>query len=773
MGGFPRIISASDGRVRLVDAQVFHGSHVAMAAQKSLNFGIGKASLGDESLAAWCFQLLGLGRVNSLDMEKFDAHEIAMLIALCMYIERACYYGFSDPALFEMIVQSEVLRVEVLPSGASFLVFGKRPTGSYHTSSGNTILKQLSTLYCLARISSEVGVRLSSLRRRGFTTRMGAFPVTFGTHGDDELIAVPEALASYITFERMSACYAELGLVCRFFMTSPPETSLPWCSHHPVRIGSKIFPYRDPNETIGKMSVVSMDWHHRRMTNAEIRLVLERWAGQVVANPVSLAVWQVYCALYAKFRPLGSRFRLRLSYDRHCYVDSIDPESLNSLIGVSKDMARVDDVALVQDLPYLLAYISTFSYNKVLPVVRSVDTIATVTRRLPRVCLITASTGAGKSTRFVQELTRFGRVLVAVPRIKLAKGLAHFTGAGYAVKGETKQHGNVLYATYGRASRLWADFDVVILDECHEASLLGWRSLLNAAANGQRAYAMSATLPDVPLQWPTIVLPGTKSHSITDVHHLEEPTVASVGRAFLRHVSSESRVLIFAHSRSSVYHWISKVKQWTSARIFPLYSGLPSEDLASALSFTGPAVYVATTIAEAGITIPDLDVVMDMGYTLRPMFYASNYGLAVKRRRVTYAERHQRRGRTGRTTNGFFLSWGPVLSMVKRVYPSGFLDDLSALVGAPDWLFYEADVVVREFYKRHRKSLEKTGGRPQFVAELLTDATASQIRKALDEHLEGAIEDVDVKWPGTRLFYPIHPRFVGVLTGNSETGLRA
>lgn len=302
------------------------------------------------------------------------------------------------------------------------------------------------------------------------------------------------------------------------------------------------------------------------------------------------------------------------------------------------------------------------------------------------VTILTAETGAGKSTRVPLWLWKKGKkVHVTQPRRIAARSLSHYLArlsgttlgkeVGYQTGFDSRQSWDtrLLYVTDGvqmiREIKDRRDYDVLILDEVHEWNLnqevLIGLLKKNVDCNfykqsGQRVVIMSATLQAERLSSflknaPVISVPGRGYPVI--MHH-NNPLFLLPDTAQM--VEMEKNALVFQPGKKEIEDFIGNLERMLEvekikAKILPLHAELSLNEQAKVFNhYSLPKVVVATDIAQTSLTIDDIDAVVDSGIKKELRLVKGIEGLYPTE--ISHAECMQRAGRAGRVKNGqYFL----------------------------------------------------------------------------------------------------------------------
>jgi HrpA-like RNA helicase len=314
-----------------------------------------------------------------------------------------------------------------------------------------------------------------------------------------------------------------------------------------------------------------------------------------------------------------------------------------------------------------------------------------------------SGTGSGKSTRIPKAVSKAGaRVFVPQPTVLAALFAYNYVGkdfepgyVGYAVEGEVRYNDNtqIIYCTTGHLRNKMLSYfqkgdvpsgdisfcDVILLDEAHSGSLDNdvimelWSYAINKNIAVPKLVLMSATLSkettifkDLP-----IYEIETPSKKITEYYHdkfYKDPTdkklyidVASV--VMTTHINNPvpedkiSKYIVFCAGTAEVRTVMEILDKADLDKtiIIPAYSDLDKESR-DRITEDPPLGYrliiVATNIAEASLTIDGLDGVFDT-LTEKIAETSENGGLRLVVKYVSKSSAKQRRGRTGRTNDGF------------------------------------------------------------------------------------------------------------------------
>lgn len=302
-----------------------------------------------------------------------------------------------------------------------------------------------------------------------------------------------------------------------------------------------------------------------------------------------------------------------------------------------------------------------------------VDTV-----RKNQAIVITAETGAGKSTQVPQYLLAGGyNLVVTQPRRLAARTVSARVAFELGEKlGETvgvrTRDDNVqspatrcLFATDGLA--LVRELmgvgrrGILVLDEVHEWNLnievlVAWAKLQIERGADFKVVLMSATLEAQKLAAyfggaPVIEVPG-RTFPVEE----QDP-----GRDIVSDVAAllqaGRNVLVFQPGKSEITKTVGDLKELkgaVNAEILPLHGELtPEEQAACFKGYARPKCVVATNVAQTSITIDDIDAVVDSGLERRIELVSGVEGLYLKP--ISLADARQRKGRAGRCKPGIYI----------------------------------------------------------------------------------------------------------------------
>jgi len=302
-----------------------------------------------------------------------------------------------------------------------------------------------------------------------------------------------------------------------------------------------------------------------------------------------------------------------------------------------------------------------------------------------QVTIITAETGAGKSTQVPQYLADHGytKVIVTQPRILAARNLsrrvreewAERTGTdseyviGYRTAHERDDSPNthILYCTDGL--QLVREItgvgirenQVLILDEVHEWNenmevLIAWAKKRCQEDERFKVVIMSATIDTAPLAefFNTTAVISVPGRSYEVKKRRGNDVIAEILEK-LR--TTTSNMLVFLPGKAEIQDVTDAIaKQAAAARvpIIPLHSQLEATAQQAAFaSYPKGKIILATNIAQTSVTIDDIDVVIDSGLQRQSEVRNGVEGLFITQ--TSQADCLQRAGRAGRTKAGEYI----------------------------------------------------------------------------------------------------------------------
>ena len=305
------------------------------------------------------------------------------------------------------------------------------------------------------------------------------------------------------------------------------------------------------------------------------------------------------------------------------------------------------------------------------------------------VTIITAETGAGKSTQVPKYLLEQGyEVIVTQPRRLAAMSVAERvadeldsklgttvgyktgdkSGKGSCYSADTK----VLFCTDGlQMIRELTGHGVggkkktvLVLDEVHEwnvnmETLVAWAKKQNQEGNDFKIVLMSATLDSESLarfygkeeqDAPVVEVPGR----LFEVEEKEAPAEMLISET-LRLAREGRNVLVFRPGKKEIEETIEALKRaQINVEILPLHGQLDREEQRKVFNhYKKPKIVVSTNVAQTSVTIDDIDAVVDSGLERRVELRNNIEGLYL--RPTSKADCKQRKGRAGRCRPGEYV----------------------------------------------------------------------------------------------------------------------
>lgn len=368
-----------------------------------------------------------------------------------------------------------------------------------------------------------------------------------------------------------------------------------------------------------------------------------------------------------------------------------------------------------------------------LPVAAVLPDLLAALKRAPQV-LLTAPTGAGKSTWLPLEILRqggiSGRILLLEPRRLAARNVAQRLAelvnekpgetVGYRMRAETcvGPHTRLEVVTEGILTRMiqrdpeLTGVSLVILDEFHERSLQAdlALALLLDVQSGLRddltLLIMSATLdndrlsrllPDAPvITSEGRAFPVERRYQPLPAHQRFEEAVAMATAELL--LAEHGSLLLFLPGVGEIL----RVQEHLAARVgadvllCPLYGALPLSEQRKAI-LPAPEgkrkVVLATNIAETSLTIEGIRLVVDCAQERTARFDPRTGLTRLITQRISQASMTQRAGRAGRLEAGIcvhLLAKDQAERAAAQSEPEILQSDLSGLLlellqwGCPD-----------------------------------------------------------------------------------------
>ncbi len=302
-----------------------------------------------------------------------------------------------------------------------------------------------------------------------------------------------------------------------------------------------------------------------------------------------------------------------------------------------------------------------------------------------QVTIVTAETGAGKSTQIPQYLAEHGydKVVVTQPRILAARNLSRRVREEWALRNKVDSDPiigyrtaherddnpdtKILYCTDGLqlvreiTGSGTLERQVLVLDEVHEWNenmevLVAWAKKRCQEEPNFKVVIMSATIETDTLASyfntdAVVNVPGrgfeVEKRRGTDV----------ISEIINQLTTTKSNMLVFLPGKSEIQDVSDAVQAKANAAgvpIIPLHSQLEATAQQQAFAnYPAGKIILATNIAQTSVTIDDIDVVIDSGLERRSEVRNGVEGLFISQ--ISQADCLQRAGRAGRTKPGEYI----------------------------------------------------------------------------------------------------------------------
>ena len=302
-----------------------------------------------------------------------------------------------------------------------------------------------------------------------------------------------------------------------------------------------------------------------------------------------------------------------------------------------------------------------------------------------QVTIVTAETGAGKSTQIPQYLAEHGyaKVIVTQPRILAARNLSYRVREEWAQRNrvdndrtigyrtaherDDSPDSQILYCTDGLqlvreiTGSGTSERQVLVLDEVHEWNenmevLVAWAKKRCQEEPTFKVVIMSATIETAALAQyfgteAVIDVPG-RSYEVTKRRGTDV-----VSEIINQLTTTRSNMLVFLPGKAEIQDVADAIAEKATTAgvpIIPLHGQLEASSQQQAFAnYPNGKVILATNIAQTSVTIDDIDVVIDSGLERRSEVRNGVEGLFIAQ--ISQADCLQRAGRAGRTKAGEYI----------------------------------------------------------------------------------------------------------------------
>jgi len=296
-----------------------------------------------------------------------------------------------------------------------------------------------------------------------------------------------------------------------------------------------------------------------------------------------------------------------------------------------------------------------------------------------RAVVLSASPGAGKTTRIPPALIDAGPLILLQPRRVAARAVARRIAderewtlgreVGWHIRFEKRatRDTRLLVVTEGiltarlQQDPLLSDFSTVVLDEFHERSVhadLGLALARQAwlARSDLRIVVMSATLDVQSVarfldDAPVVSVPGAL-HPLT-IEYVDGESIAEAARAVLPRTPGQ--ILCFLPGAREIERASSDLSSLAASgvAVVPLHGSLDGDAQDAAISPSGARrIILATNIAETSLTVPGVSAVIDTGQVKVARYDADRGVDSLTLERITSDSAEQRAGRAARLGPG-------------------------------------------------------------------------------------------------------------------------
>lgn len=302
-----------------------------------------------------------------------------------------------------------------------------------------------------------------------------------------------------------------------------------------------------------------------------------------------------------------------------------------------------------------------------------------------QVTIVTAETGAGKSTQVPQYLAEHGyqKVIVTQPRILAARNLSRRVREEWALRNKVdsdtligyrtaheRDDGpdtQILYCTDGLqlvreiTGSGTVQRQVLVLDEVHEWNenmevLVAWAKKRCQEEPNFKVVIMSATIETETLAqyFSTDAVINVPGRSFEVSKRRGTDVISEIMNQL---ETTASNMLVFLPGKAEIQDVTDAIRAKADAAgvpIIPLHSQLEATAQQQAFaSYPRGKIILATNIAQTSVTIDDIDVVIDSGLERRSEVRNGVEGLFIAQ--ISQADCLQRAGRAGRTKPGEYI----------------------------------------------------------------------------------------------------------------------
>lgn len=316
------------------------------------------------------------------------------------------------------------------------------------------------------------------------------------------------------------------------------------------------------------------------------------------------------------------------------------------------------------------------------------------------IVILTAETGSGKSTQVPQYLYYEGyNVIVTQPRRIACTSLADrvltemnmtqdIVSYQTAFESTRTPSTKVLFCTDGlQVAKGIRNFEntVLIIDEVHEwnlniETLVAWIKRFREEGNHIKVVLMSATIDTEDLE--KFYQSGSSVECISiqgrtyDVCKFHKSTNTFI-QTIVDYANENRNILVFVPGKKEISDTISDlIEEHLDATILPLHGELSYDEQRDCFkSFRNSKIIISTNIAQTSITIPDIDVVIDLGTAKEVIVENGIEGLFIHN--ISKADCLQRAGRAGRTKDGIYVLCSSYSLDDRDEYPTPEIQRLS------------------------------------------------------------------------------------------------